>query len=714
MNALGEPMKTVWMLILAFFSYPLAASDFTHIKLTPEFEKALKTGIAPASTSKEIVAKLRARSSRSKILLNEMNLNLMIRTKLLGADISRDSKSLTSPMDGEESPLLEEIRQQLELSHQGLGAEQVTNLNNLNQQFNMGSQNFSGFTWQKPFGTVDIHVDRQVTPPAMVDDWMVRDTFTITVKATTFLEKLKEAGLSTMSGVEIGAFAGITFQRVYTYDHFAKSYNEGLAADYGKLFLPFLMFNQRGMNSMHPHEVMKKEDLWTAKAGAIISSPPMYGFSVSGGVLASADLAQSVSVGRSASNSVNDRRFNVGVLSKKAVTAGATASLQVDFFKLMQLTLMRFDLSYTYSSGKEYALGVTGAQYQKILANPEEKSEFNKILTGFGEVKLLEPYTVLLDEREEEKLETHGSILLWGRTKKTGSEIVRTIKDGNVKIFHKNYTRSIKYVQNLLSRLYSALFYSLLKLPIGVQNTAIYEKEVVMEYEVNHPQASDPELIRINGTEEFSFDLNQSYEANGTTKKSQKRYKADVMWFVDEFTALPKSIVTAFANDELIGPVNVESTLKVGNAGFKYFINRPLGEFFAQLAKVCESNKTDEWVSDEKRPQMLKSKQSGKEKCVQSLGSNVMDFHADYQANFFKPSIAKFSKFLKAYYKLTDNVGDLIALFGAENTFLMGKIQATSPIGTNFVQTFSNGQYHGSGVIEDYMLSAKKTRAGLR
>ncbi len=704
-------MKTVWMLVLAVFSLQSAASDFTHIKLTPEFENSLKVGVASPTATKELNTLMRSAKGRPKTVTSNQSFNLMIRSKLLGADVSKDMSSLTPPVDGEESPLLEEIRQQLELSHQGLGAEQVTNLNHLNQQFNLGSQNFSGFTWQKPFGAVDIHVDRQVTPPALVDEWMIRDTFTVTVKATTFLEKMKEAGVTTMSGVEIGAFAGITFQRVYTYDHFANSYNEGLASDYGKLFLPFLMFNQNGMNNMAANEVMKKEDLWTAKAGAIISSPPMYGFSVSGGVLASADLAQSVSIGRSASNNPNERKFSVGVLSKKAVTAGATASLQLDFFKLIQLTLMRFDLSYTYSSGKEYALGVSGAQYQKIAGNSEERAEFNKILTGFGTVKLLEPYTVLLDEREEQNLETHGSILLWGRTKKTGTEIVRTIKNGNVRLFHKNYTRSIKYVQNLLSRLYSAVFYSLLKLPIGVQNTAIYEKEIVMEYEVTHPQAADPEIIRLNSSEEFSFDLNQSYEASGTSKKSQKQYKADVMWFIDEFTTLPKNLITAFEKNELSGPVKVESTLKVGNSGFKYFIARPMSEFFGVLARVCGSKKSADWISDDKRPQMLKAKQSGNEKCVQSMGNDVMDFHTDYQANFFKPSIAKFAKFLKAYYKMTENVNDIVEIFGARNTYLMGKIQATSPVGSNFVQTFSNGQYQGSGVIDDYMLAATQTSA---
>ena len=40
------------------------------------------------------------------------------------------------------------------------------------------------------------------------------DTFTIEIEATTFLEKLKEAGVVD-AGTDIGAFAGLTFQTAF-------------------------------------------------------------------------------------------------------------------------------------------------------------------------------------------------------------------------------------------------------------------------------------------------------------------------------------------------------------------------------------------------------------------------------------------------------------------------------------------------------------------
>ena len=708
----GEPMKTVWMLLLLLCSVCSFASDFTHIKLTPEFEESLKSGEATPTFTKEVQTALSINKDMlSARLMKEVktpSVNSMIRSKLLGAPVIT---TLGNPVDEQESPLLQEIRDQLELSHQGLGAAQVAQLNSLNSQFNLGSQNFSGFSWQKPFGTVDLHIDRQVIPPALVDQWMVHDTFTITVKATTFLENLKDSGLSTMSDLEIGAFAGVTFQRVYTYDHFANSYSEGLGSDFSKLFLPFVKFNQAGLAAMLNNESMRKEDSWSAKGGAIVTSPTFYGVSVSGGALAQADLVQSVAVTNTLSGDASAKRFNMLVQSKKTATAGVTASLQLDFFKILQLTLLRYDLSYSYASGKQYSLGLSTNQYNKILSNSDENSEFKKILTGFGEVKLLEPYITLLTDTTTQTFEQSGSVLLWGSTKKSGTEVVASIKNGQTTLFHRDTAQSTKYVQNLLSRIFSAIFYKLLKLPVGVQNVAIYSKQVKMEYKASHPQAADPNIIRLNSTEEFSFQLNQSYEANGTMKSSQKQYKADVQWFIDDFTTLPKERIADFASNNLRGPVLVSSSLKVEKAGFNYFIQRPLGELFMQLAKVCGSKKGADWASDEKRPKMLKDGQSGNDKCVKNMGLDVIDFLTDYQANYQKPAIAKFSKFLKAYYKLADSFMDLTAIFGADNTFLSGTLQATSPIGTTFVQSFSNGQYRGAGVIDTFQLEATRAPA---
>ena len=146
----------------------------------------------------------------------------------------------------------------------------------------MGTENFSGFSWQKPFGVVHVWADRQVTPNLFGSNWLIQDTFTFDIEATTFLQRSNEAGITSMSDVEIGAFAGVTFKRIYTYYHYANSYNEGLRADFSKLFLPFLKLNTTSISRMNNEEIIKRDDNWTASAGGMIASPPYYGFSLAG------------------------------------------------------------------------------------------------------------------------------------------------------------------------------------------------------------------------------------------------------------------------------------------------------------------------------------------------------------------------------------------------------------------------------------------------
>lgn len=677
----------VWMLLLLTFSYSAFSSEFTHIKLNPEFESYLTQ---PKTKSNSMKTMSKATSSVDSVLKNA----------LLGAALGVKSDITTPiPVDGEESLLYEEIRRHLETAHSQLGLEQVQQINRFNQQFNLGTSNFSGFSWQKPFGVVQVYVDRQVTPNIFGQNWLVMDSFTFSVEATTFLEKLNEAGLTTMSGTEIGAFAGITFKRVYTYWHYANSYQDGLQSDFSKLFLPFVKFTQSGMETMGDEEIMKREDVWTASAGGLISTPPLYNVSFSAGVLAEYDYQNVTTI---QNNLKEDQRFKVGVLSKKSVMAGATAELQLDFFKLIKLSLLRYDLNYEYSSGKEFTLGFNNNQWAQVKADPEKGPEFRSILKGFGSVAKLEPYVVRLDESSSSELSQRGSILIWGKLQKSKTEQIRVIKDNTTHVFFKNYAQNVKVVQNIFSRIFSAIVYKLLKLPIGATNASIYSRQITMEYEATHPQAVDPNVSRIDSTEQFSFVLTQYYNAARTDRWIDKRFKNDVIWFVENFTTLPATYRSDIRNEVLKGPMIVESNLRVEKAGFQYLLASDESQVFGKIAKVCDSKKTAQWMQDDSRREMLEKSQSGREGCVKDIGMKYLQFKFDYATNLLKPSLAKFKDFITKYYKESENIADLQSLFGAENTFINGKLQAATNMGMTFNTAFSSGQFRGLGVIDSF------------
>lgn len=695
----GVCMKTVWMLV--FFcvgSLAHAQTNFKHIKLTPAFEQYLAR------------PQMKTLGTLSKSAMTaEDPFKARLKSAIFGSQPAPVQKGLSPfpPADGEESLLYEQIRQQLEASHQQIGLEEVTQLDRINRQFNLGTSTFAGFSWQKPIGTVQVYADRQVTPNAFTEDendvWLVTDTFTIEIEATTFLEKLKEAGVVD-AGMDIGAFAGLTFKRVYRYDHYAKDYQTGLSVDFAKLFLPFLIFNAQGVALMGDKEIIKRQDLWTAKAGGLITTPPMYGLSFSAGALAEHAFEAETSMQAFKNTDPSAQAMVMNVWSKTSTIVGATASLQLDFFKLIQITLLRFDLNYEYASGKNYVLSMNTNDLTHVKNNPDEFNEWKGILRGRREVKHLEPFIVRLDEVTTEAIETYGSVLLWGKITKNKTEQKRIIKDAKVFTFYKNYASNVRFVQNLLSRFITAIIYKLLKLPMGTKNVAIYSKNVILQYEDSHPQSTNQEVIRVASEEKFSFSIAQSYEAYGISKWHEKKYKEDVLWFVDEFTTLPKDWLTKIKNGDVKGPVRVESDLKVEKAGFLYFVALSPDNVFGSIVNVCKSKLVKEWTAEASRAKLLKNTpNTDEDKCVRKVGLNYLSFREDYAANFKAPSLRKFKDFLTQYYKTTENITALNNLFGMENTFISGRLSGKFSDGVIRSIPFANGQFRGNGVIDNFL-----------
>lgn len=688
----------VWMLFLLVFSYSAFSSEFSYIKLDPEFEEYLNRDQLKSKVSNNKFTQKSITASKAQLTLSNK-----VRNVILGTNLNMGDFNSPIAIDGEESPLYEEIRNHLEAAHQEIGLSEVQNINRLNQQFNLGSSNFSGFSWQKPFGVVQVYVDRQVTPNIFGQNWLIMDTFTIEIEASTFLEKLSDAGLSSMNSTEIGAFAGITFKRVYTNWHYSNSYQGGLMSDFSKLFLPFLKFNAPSIEKMNSEEVMKREDTWTARAGGLITSPPLYNISFSGGVLAQHDFQNITTIQNHPSE---ETKYKIGVFSKRSTNVGATLELQLDFFKLLKLSLLRYDLNYEYAAGKEFTLGIRTDQWAQIKKDKEDFSELKSLLKGTGSVNKLEHLVVRLDESNSSQVSQRGSLLIWGKMQKQKTEQIKVIKDDTTNIFYKNYAQNVKIVQNIFSRIFSAIVYKILKLPIGVNNAAVYSRQVTMEYEATHPKATDPAINRLDRNEQFSFVLTQYYNAARTDRWVDRKFKNDLTWFVDNFTTLPKTYKTDIRNEVLKGPMVIESNLRVDHVGFKYLLDNSENNVFNSIAETCNSRKTDEWSKESSRTHMMQEHQSGRESCVKEIGKLFIIFKNDYISNFNRPSIAKFKSFITKYYKKASSISQLVKLFGPGNTFISGKLQASTSMGIGFNTTFSSGQFRGLGVIDNFKRSS--------
>lgn len=693
-------MIQVWMCLLTLFALEVRATELNHIKLSSQFEQYLTQ---PKLKRVKLASKSLNAHAAAQSTTDEMAQRMKV--SILGANGGAGDFNDPFPTDGEESPLFEQIRNHLQAAHREIGLREVSQLDFLNRQFNLGSENLSGFSWQKPYGVVNVHADRQVTPNLFGSNWLIQDTFTFDIEATTFLEKANEAGLTEMSAADIGAFAGITFKRVYTYYHYANSYNEGLRADFTKLFLPFLKLNANSITRMGHEEIIKRQDDWTVSAGGMITTPPYYGFSFSAGMLAQYAYQNSVSVQHNNVQDLTSEQVRLSSRGKKTGSIGVNLSLQVDFYKLLKLTIMNYDLTYEYASTKEVTLGMSSPEWQHVTQDTNQSSELRGLLNGYGHVSALEPYVVALDEAESSSLAQRGSLLIWGRLAKSKTEQIRVIKDDTVKLFYKSYAQNMRVVQNVFSRLFSAVVYKIFKLPLGTKNAALYNRQVNLEYEATHPQSTDPNISRIESTEQFSFVLNQSYEAARTDRWIDQKFKNDMIWFADSFTTLPKDYKTIIRSEQLKGPMIIESNLRVEKAGFDYFLKTSENTVFGHIARVCGSERVESWQDEALRSQYLKRIQIEEELCVKNIGLAFNSFKGDYYQNSLKPSLAKFKQFITRYYKKSQILTDLTILFGEENTFIHGQIKGTTPQNSQFVTSFSSGHFRGMGVIDNYKRS---------
>lgn len=665
------------VLILIVFSqlHPAFAVDFTHFKLKGSLIKEngpLKPGAKPIKrTTKSMLRGLKGINSTTS----------------------------TKPTDI--SPLIQEIGQMLGGSYEGIGQDQTQRLVD-NHNMGGGVQNFSGFTWYKPMLNYNITANREVAPELFSNRWIVHDSFTIFIEAASLLTSLKSQELIDITDKTIGAFAGITFKRTYHYYHFSNTYLEGLTSDFSKLFMSFVKFNPKGALSINPYEVMKKTDIMTFNAGGLVTAPVGNGLAMQAGALVKTAyknevMLQGVGV---ADQSSEDEFLRLSIDKSYDVSAAAHLSLQYDFFNILKLTLLSYDLDYSYAKANKSYLTFYKADKEKIKNSGRHRYEFENLVNGKDKIHYWKSNVTSMEQRVRENLNSKFSFLLSGRMKKRATEQIKIIKDGVEKTFFKNYSESIKYVQSLFSRLWQSVMKKVFDFDSGVKNKLELRKQLTIEYE--QVESLDPAFVDFE--EKFSIRLKQSFYADRTTKWYQKSSKKSAMRYTKDLTTLPSEIWKRIGRKELRGPLNINSTLEIGAEGLRNF--NQLSEDIVidaslEICRIHESDKKD-YYNERKRRKFFRSRRkSGPQRCAKKLIKRYFSYIDRYQ-NYNDIDLMKFKKFLGYYFSKSKSISDFTKLFGSDFVFLHGDFRAKTKWGTQFQTFFKAGQFKGLGVIDTF------------
>lgn len=651
------------MIIASSFATVVSADDsleLKHIRLRPDFKEHLQQ-LFPSSRP-----------------------TVTIQAASTGAEVSSVNTPSPSIGDGQDSLLYDQIHQWMDGKYQAIGDQQANQITALNQQFNAGTMNYSGFTWQKPFGTFSLFANRQIMPDYMhKGEWTVVDTMTINIDASTFLGKLNDAGVVDMNESEIAAFAGITFTRVYTSYHNAPSYNDGLRSDYTTLFLPFLSYGPKAVWKMEEGSVIKREDAWTIGAGGLIESPAWYGMSFSAGALAQTTNTSTLVVQHLRHDEVSPQRpgeaLRISHASAQTKSAGVTAGLQLDFFKLLKFTLLSYDLDFQAESKSTFTLSFSDKDEGALNGMDDTSLEFAALLRrNIPKVTWLEPHVVELDENSSSSSDAKTMLLLWGKLKKNSFEQVRVIKDRAVKLFYRDHEESMSIIQNFWSRILSSFFFRIFNFRSNVANQVSSTRQIDMEYEATLPQSGDPAHMQIERAEQFSFSVAFSYQAARTDRNQDKSYRDEALRFMENWTSLPGDLRTMVRNNQLRGPLALVTKLRVMGDGLARFHSLDIQTVQSAFQDAC----------------------GGNTKCAKELMSSYLTY-MKILIGTGRLELAQLKKMLQGMLKSMKNMGPMRTLFG-EFAFVNGTFNAVSSVGTPFTTTFSDGMFRGLGVIDNY------------
>ncbi|MFT6633575.1 MAG: hypothetical protein ACJAS4_003546 [Bacteriovoracaceae bacterium] len=665
-------LKFIYISTVFILSNPTWAVEFSHFELKGKLKQ----------------------SARIKIqALKERSQNKSANESIKGID----------PGSVEMAPILSEISDMLSGQYEDIGMDQTRRLLE-NHDMGGGVLNFSGFTWYKPMLNYNITANREVAPELFSSRWIVHDSFTIFIEAATLLTNLKEKNLINITDSTIGAFAGVTFTRTYHYYHFADTYVKGLTSDFSKLFMSFLKFNHRGALTLDDYEVIKKKDQFSFNAGGLIKAPVGNGMNLQAGVLVKTAYENEVMLhGVGPADRKTENEFlRVSIDKSFDVSANAHLSLQYDFFNLLKLTILSYDLEYVYGEANKSFLTFYQNDKEKINNSPNHRTEFSNIVRGNDNIGFWKSNITTMEKRIREDLNSKFSFLLFGTMKKRATEQIRIIKGGIEKVFFKNYSESVKYVQSFFSRLFSSVVKKIFDFDSRVTNKAEIKKQLIIEYE--HIKELGAAIV--DDEEKFSIRLNHYYQVSNTHKWYHKKYRRSAVKNVSRLTNLPKEIRQKIENKQLRGPIVINSTIEIDSDGLSYF-NQLEEEDVTQAAlQVCGVSghefRNGQFVKRNKRRGRTSTRSySPAQNCALKLITRYQEYMYRY-INFSEIDLMKFKKFIGYYFSKSNSISDISKLFGEDYIFLHGDFRAETDKGRAFQTFFKTGQFKGLGVIDRF------------
>jgi hypothetical protein len=646
------------------------------------------------------------------------------------------SSALTNPFEGQGN-LYEQIFNNLNGEYEHIGKLQAQKILD-NKLTVTGGLNSIGFSYRKPFADFHIALDRSIAPDISSAKWIVTDTLVINIDASKIINKLKDQNAIDINQKNLALFAGVIFQRKFTWQHFANSYDEGLSTHFEKLFFPFMGIKFNSIQALESNEIITKEDSLSINAGGFVSSPLYTGVTLMGGALAKLSKISKMELTKKSPVEGGEDTLLLSFEKTQSTMAGISLSIQADFLKLLRMTLLSYD--FNYQLDKSYKIYT---QFPIELINDlNSKSDIaneiqNIIKTKEPNLEIIAPYIISEEKRLSEIITHKYNFLLLGGSKESKTQEIEVTSHGILKTFFRHNFEKIKYTEDGLSRLISSFFFRLFNSDLKAANVVSDTKKVTIEYDSTKNLLESHSDLKIeNGdSQKLSLSFDGIYTTKKTTGAFGKKYKERARFILERYSGVDPVALNLMDQDLIVAPFEIQGKYQVNTDGIKYFNSRPVSFIFDNFEGLCNE-----------KPKTLFSKfRSLFDNCRRSLQGDYIDYLKDLSHDkitsdsidvcekkswkyLFNPS--KKRAFIKnclaeLSYKevgtwvdiplmplknisqnLVNNIDSKVYyynLFGLSNVFFYGSFNANTIDGAFFTTYFHEGTFKGLGIVDNYM-----------
>lgn len=630
-------------------------------------------------------------------------------------------KKLGSRSISDEHPLYQKILNEFESTYQDIGRRQAENALSKGGASVSGGLNKIGIRYAKDFVDFKVNVERQLAPDLFDDKrWIVRDVFSVEISASKLISGLSDSGAIEVGESSAALFAGLKFKRVFTWVHFAPSYVDGLTKNFHKLFLPFLDFNKKAYLNLPKQEIIKKEDFLTFSAGAIGSLAVAGPLWLSVGALSS---YKKIAMVQFQAVSEEERIREGEVLrmqleKTKGVEVGVRASVQMDFLKLLKITLLSYDFSYSYEHKYKMHLSFTKEDLEKIHEDEQFKLQMKNALR-YGEVdqKLFANMLLAVEESKEANLKSRYMIFLIGGMKEQATTLIEVTKKGVINSFFRhNYEKSF-FIQNFWGRVLGAVFKSLLGGDSLINKSLVDYKKLEIEYRSSYNLIEKKAYYNVE-EDSFSLIFERSFRSSKLTKFTQK-YAVNIL---ETYAGVDPLIWELLRKKELKGPMTMRGKYVIKKAGLEFFTRKSYRQVYADIKKICNgffcrkklAKKFDTYwksLSHKSYTKKLYKKCKPRFKLFRSARKKRYLWESclqkrtkiTFEEQMQGVPLWKLKGFVQVLIDKTNSKIDLYNFFGVENVFLHGSFRAVNLNDQEFISYFKEGKFSGLGVVDNYL-----------